>query len=66
MGNTMKIGLHHKFSTYNNKWGVHWGTTGNAYNQNSKFFSKKVSAKMFVKNLMNKYARRYKINYLEL
>lgn len=60
---TMRISTHGPFTTWNNKYNVHWGTTGEAYNHNKRVFEKRKGAALFAKKLRNKFKNRYKVEY---
>ncbi len=60
----MRIGTHSKFSSMNNKYNVHWGTTSSAYNNQMKSFFNRKDATNFANLLKRKFSGKYKINYI--
>ena len=61
----MSIGTHGKYTSGNNKYNVHWGTTGVAYNRNRKSFTKRTPATKFKNKLVKKYKKLgYAVDYI--
>jgi len=60
----MDIGMAGKSVTHDGKYRVHWGTTGTAYNRNSKAFQSRKRAIAFKNALQRKYKKNYKVRYM--
>ena len=60
----MKIGTHSRFSTMDNKYRVHWGITGNAYNNQHRSFVNRSDATRFANTLKKRFGSKYKISYV--
>jgi len=61
---TMEIGMSSKYVTMNNKYTVHWGTTPSAYNRQHRSFVKRKDAVKFKNQLISKFKKKYKIDYM--
>jgi len=63
----MRIAISSRFITFNNKYNVHWGSTGKAYNRNHKSFKSRKQAVKFKNQLVRKYKKLgYKVEYMYL
>ena len=63
---TMRIGIAGKNATFTGKYHVNWGSTGNAYNRNSKGFKTRKQALSFKKKLVRKFKPKFKVDYMYL
>ena len=62
----MRIGIAGRNVTYSGKYAVNWGSTGNAYNRNTKQFKSRPKAIAFKNKLTKKFKPKYKVDYMYL
>ena len=59
----MRIGIHGKSVTADNKYHVRHGTTKSQYNKTAKKFNKRAPATKYKNSLVKKYSKSHKIDY---
>lgn len=60
----MKIGMVGRNVTFDGKYRVNWGSTGMAYNNQSKSFNTRLQAILFKDRLIKKFKMNYKVRYI--